>query len=259
MSKADSKARLKDEFISKRGYWNSFCDGLLDLDPDFFAAYLDYSTIPWRDGPLQAKTKELIYVAIDAATTHLYKPGLRVHLRNALRHGATTKEIMEVYRLTSSIGAAATMLLGTRILAKELGSRAAEGHAGGGDATDDGDRAREAFIAAFGYWEDDCAHWLRLDPVSFSSALRAWGRAAESPLDPRTSAFVLIAVNASVTHLDGRAVHAHIRQALRHGASAAEIIEVLQLASVLGMHTYTEGIPALLDEIAKSTGNSRGD
>jgi alkylhydroperoxidase/carboxymuconolactone decarboxylase family protein YurZ len=48
--------------------------------------------------------KELLYIAIDAATTHLYLPGLRVHVQNALRLGATVAEIMEVLQLTSVLG-----------------------------------------------------------------------------------------------------------------------------------------------------------
>ena len=250
MGTTERKALLKQEFIANRGYWNAFCDGLLELDADFFAAYLDYSSIPWHQGTLEPKVREFIYIAIDGATTHLYRPGLKVHLRNALGYGATKEEIMEVYRLTSSIGAAATMLLGTRILESELGEQATQELTGEQEAVA-GAGPREAFVAAFGYWDEDSAAWRRLDPASFSSALRAWGSAVASPLDPRTKAFVLIAVNASVTHLDGRAVRAHIRQALQHGASGRQIIEVLQLASVLGMHTYTMGVPALLDELSK--------
>ena len=41
---------------------------------------------------------------IDAATTHLYEPGLRQHIRNALRYGATKEEIMEVLELVSVLG-----------------------------------------------------------------------------------------------------------------------------------------------------------
>jgi alkylhydroperoxidase/carboxymuconolactone decarboxylase family protein YurZ len=44
----------------------------------------------------------------------------------------------------------------------------------------------------------------------------------------------------------------HIRNALRHGATVAEIMEVLELTSVLGIHTVTEGVPILLEE-AKQT------
>ena len=53
---------------------------------------------------LEPKVKEFIYIAIDAATTHLYLPGLRVNMRNAFAHGATRDEIFEVLMLVSAIG-----------------------------------------------------------------------------------------------------------------------------------------------------------
>jgi alkylhydroperoxidase/carboxymuconolactone decarboxylase family protein YurZ len=45
--------------------------------------------MPWQHGTLGAKVRELSYIAIDAATTHLFLPGLRTHFRNALGDGAT--------------------------------------------------------------------------------------------------------------------------------------------------------------------------
>ncbi|MEC8109578.1 MAG: carboxymuconolactone decarboxylase family protein, partial [Pseudomonadota bacterium] len=84
---------LKQEFIEKRGYWNEFWEGLLTLDPEFFTAYLKFSSIPWSPGVLEPKVKEFIYIAIDAATTHLYEPGLRIHIENAFKYGATKEEI----------------------------------------------------------------------------------------------------------------------------------------------------------------------
>lgn len=98
------KATLKEEFIAKRGYWTDFWDGLLALDPKFFRAYLNFSAVPWENGVLEPKVKELIYIAIDASTTHLYEPGLRIHIQNALKYGATKEEIMEVYQLVSVLG-----------------------------------------------------------------------------------------------------------------------------------------------------------
>jgi len=61
----------------------------------------------------------LIYIAIDASTSHLYEPGLRVHIRNALRYGATMAEIMEVYQLTAVLGIH-TVTLGVPALIDEL-------------------------------------------------------------------------------------------------------------------------------------------
>jgi alkylhydroperoxidase/carboxymuconolactone decarboxylase family protein YurZ len=96
--------KLKQEFVANRGYWNPVWEQLLQHSPEFFDAYSQLSSVPWKYGTLEPKIRELIYIAIDAATTHLYLPGLRTHIRNALGHGATVAEIMEVLQLTSSIG-----------------------------------------------------------------------------------------------------------------------------------------------------------
>lgn len=116
---SEHQQRIKDEFIEKRGYWDEFWDGLLKLSPDFFEAYLTLSSIPWTKGTLEPKVKEFIYIAIDAATTHLYEPGLRIHIRNALKYGATKEEIMEVYQLTSVLGMH-TCTMGVPVLIDEL-------------------------------------------------------------------------------------------------------------------------------------------
>ena len=103
--KLDDEARaLKARFREVRGYWSPFWDSLLALSPEFFDAYLTLSSVPWTHGVLEPKVKEFIYIAIDAATTHLYLPGLRIHMRNALAHGATRDEIFEVLMLVSAIG-----------------------------------------------------------------------------------------------------------------------------------------------------------
>lgn len=98
------RERLKDEFIASRGYWHVFWDDFLKLDPEFFEGYTAYSSSPWKTGSLEPKYKELIYCAFDCAATHLYRPGLRVHMQNALRLGATADQIMEVLEIASLLG-----------------------------------------------------------------------------------------------------------------------------------------------------------
>ena len=63
--------------------------------------------------------KELVYIAFDAAATHLYVPGLKLHMRNAVRLGATAGEITEVLEIVSVIGIHAATV-GVPILAEEL-------------------------------------------------------------------------------------------------------------------------------------------
>jgi alkylhydroperoxidase/carboxymuconolactone decarboxylase family protein YurZ len=38
---------LRKEFTEKRGYWHAFWEDFLRLDPEFFAAYLEFSSVPW--------------------------------------------------------------------------------------------------------------------------------------------------------------------------------------------------------------------
>ena len=94
---------LCDDHIA-RGDWNPLWDQLRAMDPEFMEAYLAFRSGPQRNGPLPQKHKEMILVAINAATTHLYAPGVRRHIRNALKAGATQEELLEVIQLTTVMG-----------------------------------------------------------------------------------------------------------------------------------------------------------
>jgi alkylhydroperoxidase/carboxymuconolactone decarboxylase family protein YurZ len=87
-----------------KGDWNPVWNQLQEMDPDFLEAYLAFRSVPHREGPLPAKIKELILIAINAATTHLYGPGVRRHIQNALKAGATPEEILETIQLTTVMG-----------------------------------------------------------------------------------------------------------------------------------------------------------
>ncbi len=45
--------------------------------------------------------KELVYCAFDCAATHLYVPGLKLHMQNALGYGAKPNEILEVLEIAT--------------------------------------------------------------------------------------------------------------------------------------------------------------
>ncbi len=101
---ADGKAYPHTEDHRAKGDWNPIWDQLREMDPAFLEAYLAFRSVPHREGPLPQKYKELILVAINAATTHLYGPGVRRHMRNALKAGATKDEILETIQLTTVMG-----------------------------------------------------------------------------------------------------------------------------------------------------------
>jgi alkylhydroperoxidase/carboxymuconolactone decarboxylase family protein YurZ len=43
----ERQEKLKKEFTEKRGYWHAFWEDFLRLDPEFFEAYLEFSSVPW--------------------------------------------------------------------------------------------------------------------------------------------------------------------------------------------------------------------
>jgi alkylhydroperoxidase/carboxymuconolactone decarboxylase family protein YurZ len=69
-------------------------------------------------------------------------------------------------------------------------------------------------------------------------------------LDAKTIEFIAIAVDASCTHMYGPGVRRHVRKALELGATQEEIAAVLQLTSVLGIHTMSLAAPILQQELA---------
>ncbi len=87
-----------------KGDWNPLWETFRELDPEFLEAYLAFRSVPQNNGPLEQKTKELILVAINAATTHLYGPGVRRHVQNVLKAGASKAEILETIQLTTVMG-----------------------------------------------------------------------------------------------------------------------------------------------------------
>ena len=102
----------------KTGDWNPFWDTLAELDADYLGTFLAFRAVPQK-GPLPQKYKELIFIAINVATTHLWSSGVRRHMRNALQAGATKEELLEVIQLTSIIGIH-SMTMGVPILMEEL-------------------------------------------------------------------------------------------------------------------------------------------
>ena len=94
---------VTDDYI-RRGDWNPVWDQMRALDPQFMEAYLRFRDVPHVKAHLPAKFRELVLVAINAATTHLYAPGVRRHIANAFKAGATRDEVLETIQLVTIMG-----------------------------------------------------------------------------------------------------------------------------------------------------------
>jgi alkylhydroperoxidase/carboxymuconolactone decarboxylase family protein YurZ len=247
----DHQRKLRDEFIDARGYWSPFWDGLLSLDEDFFEAYTQFSSVPWRKGPLEPKVKELVYIAVDAAATHLYVPGIRQHVKQALAHGATADEIMEVLELTATLGIHACNI-GVPILVEELEA------AGQPISREFSERQLELkadFTEKRGYWHQFWEEILLLDADFFEAYTKfssvPW---VSGVLEPKVKELIYTAFDVSATHLYTPGLRLHIKNAIGYGATREEILEVIELASVIGIHSCTEGVPILLEELEAAAG-----
>ena len=108
------------------GQWNTAWDPFYELDPAWTDEFMATGAGIYGSGVLPAKDVELLSIAFDASFTHMYAPGTRRHIHNALQAGATIEEIMEVLKLCVAHGVQA-LNLGVPILADELARRSIQG------------------------------------------------------------------------------------------------------------------------------------
>jgi alkylhydroperoxidase/carboxymuconolactone decarboxylase family protein YurZ len=105
--------------MRKMGQWNTAWDPFFALDPVFTDEFMAMGASVYKSGAMSPKEVELLSIALDASVTHMYAPGTRRHIQNALKAGATMEEIMEVLKLCVVQGVQ-TFNLSLPILAEEL-------------------------------------------------------------------------------------------------------------------------------------------
>jgi alkylhydroperoxidase/carboxymuconolactone decarboxylase family protein YurZ len=250
MGGEEQRRELREAWIEAHGTWSEGYNELLALNPGFFKRLLDLSAHPWRHGALEPKVKELVLLAVDAATTHLYAPGAREHVQRALELGATPAEVMEVLELTSTMGIHACNV-GVPILVEEL--ETAGQPLGSEPLTARQEEIKAEFIAKRGYWNPFWDGVLRLDAEFFAAytAFSAWSWETGA-LEPKTKELVYTAFDASATHMFEPGLRQHIRNALSLGATKEEIMEVLELASTIGAQAWAVAGPPLQEALVNA-------
>jgi alkylhydroperoxidase/carboxymuconolactone decarboxylase family protein YurZ len=101
------------------GQWNQAWDPFLELDPVWTDEFMATGMALYGSGVMPPKEVELLSIALDASFTHMYAPGTRRHIKNALKAGAAMEEIMEVLKLCVVQGVQGCNL-GVPILEEEL-------------------------------------------------------------------------------------------------------------------------------------------
>ncbi|RQS68179.1 carboxymuconolactone decarboxylase family protein [Burkholderia sp. Bp8963] len=249
MEQSIERQRIKDKFIAARGYWRPWTDAILNLHPDFLERYADYAGQPARNGPLGSRMVELVYVALDASSSHMYGPGLATHLKAAVKAGATPFDVLDVLHLVAMQGLEAVHA-GAAILGEELDAREP------GDIASAGMQLSGAFKAAH-----PAAAALIEDLARFDAEYARvvadfiqFGGTGQGLRD-NERLLVQIALNACFTAFNPGALRRHIRAALNNGIDARDILQVIQLGAHLSVHGTALGAMSLDELFASGKGH----
>src|SRR4249919_3923424 len=123
MNKPANPVRPARSRKKSSGNWNPDWEPFAKLDPAWTEKVIAMAIAPAVAGVLDAKTIELVGIALDASCTNMYAPGVRRHIQRALKAGATKAEITAVLQLASLQGLH-SMCLGAPILLEELEANA---------------------------------------------------------------------------------------------------------------------------------------
>jgi alkylhydroperoxidase/carboxymuconolactone decarboxylase family protein YurZ len=232
----DDRAEARD------GYAEALDAAASGVDPSFADAYLALWRAAARREALSAADRELIGLAVNAAVTHLNLPAVRLHIDRALDAGATTQQIVEVLELVSVLGIH-TLTAALPIVLEELGGQE-PGPLSCGQET-----LKQAFLdLRGGPWAPAWDPLLRADSPYFEAYTRfsgvPWGQ--NRVLSPKFRELVYAAIDASTTHLWLPGLRSHVRKAIGYGATLDELLEVLELTSLIGVQSFVQGTRALL-------------
>jgi alkylhydroperoxidase/carboxymuconolactone decarboxylase family protein YurZ len=226
------------------GPWDSAVDQLREWDPKWEDACFRMSTNPWLNGALPRKFVELVSLALNAACTNLNYDGTRRHIRAALGAGATREEILTVLKM-ASVMSIHSCSLGAPILIEEAVAAGKMPAPKTGDATPACDRMKQ-----IGQWNQAWDPFFQLDPV-WTDQFMATGAAiyGSGTFTPKEVELLSIAFDASYTHMYAPGTRRHIKAALKAGATAEEIMEVLKLCVVQGVQACNLAVPILIEEL----------
>lgn len=208
------KAAIRAEYERLRGYWRPWTETLLQEHPALVQAYARYAGHPAQHGPLEERQIELIYIALDASGSHLFEPGLRVHMEKALALGVRPAEVFDTLHLVAVQGLDG-VTQGADLLAELCGQPPqAASHAG-----------------------DALASLRQLDPA-YAQAVHDFMAlpGPEEGLNHSDRCLLRVALAACFTAHHPVALRHHLQQGLQAGLTPAALLQAMQLGAHLAVH-----------------------
>lgn len=240
---------VKEQFIRLRGFWVDEYDEMAILCPDFLERLVATGSVVKQTSTLSPLLHHLIAIALDASITHLFETGTRLHIRAALKLGASREQLVEVIQIVSFLGIQSHLTalpIIVDLLAEGDETRAMASQ----PRSAEDEELRQRFESHFHSWTKRHDVMLALSGDYFPTYLEQVAVPYSSnALTPRERALILFAANVSITHLNETAIRESAAAALAVGCSGQDLVHVVRLASSLGMQSCVVSFPILLDEL----------
>ena len=222
--------------------WQATMKSLAPVAYERMMAYYAAVHVP---GHLSDKLRHLLWIAVDAVPTHIYTPGIELHARMAMDHGATLAEIAEALEIASTLCERSHVHALPAVIeaARAAGLKVPDTS---GELDEQQRRIRDAYVARDGAWPPGLDLALRLMPDYLAAQLKMnHSPAVPGGLDAKSRALIFVAVYACPATLDVDAVRHHAGRCIALGATVEELIEVVQAASGISVHAFSLGMPAV--------------
>jgi alkylhydroperoxidase/carboxymuconolactone decarboxylase family protein YurZ len=241
---------LRAELTRVQGGEDERWSAMVATDPQVVAEYVRLADATDRRKALSPVERELIHIAVASSTAHVFEPGMRLHIANALRLGASQGEILDVLRLTSVLGVH-SLIPAIEIVIAEMGGPEVVKQRAAPEQHQRLEQIKQLFMKTRGTWGDVWEKCALLSP-DFTEAYAGYSglphQAANLPEKFRE--LVYIAIDISPAHFNATGARVHVQKALQAGATLDELMETIEIASLIGFHTCVAALPILAQELA---------
>ena len=221
--------RLKD--VSETSY---------DVSAQFWRA-------PMVGKHLTPRMKELIYFAMHASAAALNVEAMRRQCKRVIAAGGTEQDIVDV--LIAIVGLANHALYSSVPVLEEEWKAAGKPEEVVPEDDSALQEAKKRFIEIRGFWNSDRDSVARQMPDYFAAlsnmSTEAWYRGS---LTRKEREFICIGIDCTVAHSYTPGLRIHIKNAISEGATKGEILEIFQLAALMGLEGYVLTAEAMFGE-----------
>jgi alkylhydroperoxidase/carboxymuconolactone decarboxylase family protein YurZ len=242
----EARLKLKEEIMRAQNgrpfaIWR---EKLLAIDPALLRHMHEFLMATEGNGAISESLRHLIYFTADVMVTHLFTGGAEVHAVEALRNGATRRQLLDAVGIAVAVncrgyGAGLEIVL-------DAVAEAAGGHQLDAPLTSGQQAAKSAMEQRLGFWSDWMDDALRIDPA-YLGLLIEFGQSTgdEAGLDAKSRELIFFAACGCPAMVDAEGMRHHARRALALGATQADLLQALRIANGIGLHGISEGIKAI--------------